>query len=64
MKKLESTVFENVDETTGEIFYELWLHDYGNLSSQLIDIAVTRDHKNQLNKYCESMNNLLNQGGY
>lgn len=64
MTKLESVVFENIDWNTGEIVYELWLHDYGNLASQLVDVAWTFNGKDQLNKLAEKMNNVFTQGGY
>lgn len=64
MNKLEASLFENIDFDTGEVTYELWLHDYGSLSSQLIDVAWTFEMKRQLNVYAEKINNLLVQGGY
>lgn len=63
-KKLEAVVFENIDWNTGEIFFELWLHDYSNLSSQLVDVGQTFEQKRKLNVYCEKINNVFLQGGY
>lgn len=63
-KKLETTVFENIDLKTGEITFELWFHDYGNLSSQLIDVAHTFKTKKELDARCEKLNHVLIQGGY
>lgn len=64
MKKLEAEVIENIDWNTGEITYELWLQDYGNLGSQLIDVAWTFKTKAYLKKLAEKMNNCFDQGGY
>lgn len=64
MKKLEVDIYENVDYQTGEIIYELWFHDLGNLASQLLNTANNTVDLKQLKIYSEKINNLLNQGGY
>jgi hypothetical protein len=63
-KKLEATLFESIDENSGELTYELWLHDYSNLSSQLIDVALNFKERDVLRKICNNINQCLDFGGF
>lgn len=64
MKNLEADIFENINLNTGEIVYELWLHDYANLGSQLVDVAIDFSEKTKLTELAKKINNVFIQGGY
>jgi len=61
---LQAILHENIDNETGTLTYDLILHDFGNLSSQVLGVAFDLNEYRNLKRIEENINFLLLIGGH